>query len=78
MASLTRTLVDKFSLENAVSFEELEANKSHQEFLEKNIIKMEEIFKGYPKIILNARKQELFLNGVKLTFKNENRNLQYL
>ena len=75
MASLTRTLVDKFTLDNAISFEELEANKSNEEFLEKNIIKMEEVFKKFPKLILNERKQELFLNGVKLTFKNKNRNL---
>lgn len=78
MASLKRTLVDKFTLENALSFEELEENKNHQEFLEKNIIKMEEVFKKFPKLILNERKQELFLNGVKLIFKNKNRNLQYL
>ena len=30
---------------------------------------MEELFSNYPKIILNKRKEELFLNGVMLTFE---------
>ena len=31
---------------------------------------MEKVFENLPKLILNSRKLELFLNGVLLTFKN--------
>ena len=71
MSSLTRTKVDKFEIKNAVTFEELENKKNDEEFLKNNLYKMEEIFSEFRKIILNKRKQELFLNGVKLTFELE-------
>ncbi len=58
MKFLQRTKVDKFSIEKAVILEEL---------TEKNIISVEELCKEYPKIELNERKLELFLNGVRLT-----------
>ena len=32
---------------------------------------MEDVFSEFPKLNLNSRKLELFLNGVMLTFKNE-------
>ena len=71
MNSLKRILVDKFSIDDAIDFKTLEANKNNQEFLNENIFTMEEVFKKLPKLILNSRKLELFLNGVMLTFKNK-------
>ena len=71
MNSLKRILVDKFSIDDAIDFKTLEANKNNQEFLNENIFTMEEVFKELPKLILNSRKLELFLNGVMLTFKNK-------
>ena len=71
MAELNRIVVDKFKIEDAISFDELESNKENEEYMKKHIITIEEVFKSYPKLILNSRKQELFLNGVMLTFKNE-------
>ena len=70
MKSLNRIIVDKFKIEDAIDFETLEKNKDNKEFLEKNIITMEKVFENLPKLILNSRKLELFLNGVLLTFKN--------
>lgn len=70
MSALKRTLVDKFKIENTIDFETLEKNKDNISFLNNNLIQMEEIFKDLPKIILNKRKEELFLNGVMLTFEN--------
>lgn len=70
MNSLNRILVDKFSIDNAIDFETLEKNKENQDFIKKTIIMMEEVFSDLPKIVLNSRKLELFLNGVMLTFKN--------
>lgn len=71
MSYLNRIVVDKFKIERAIDFETLEANKENEEFLKINIITMEEVFKDFPKLNLNSRKLELFLNGVMLTFKNE-------
>ena len=70
MKSLNRIIVDKFKIEDAIDFETLEKNKDNKEFLEKNIITMEKVFENLPKLILNSRKLELFLNGVLLTYKN--------
>ena len=70
MSELKRILVDKFSIDDAIDFETLEENKENEEFLNSNIFTMEEIFNDLPKLILNSRKLELFLNGVMLTFKN--------
>ncbi|MBR3613806.1 MAG: tRNA pseudouridine(55) synthase TruB [Clostridia bacterium] len=71
MSYLNRIIVDKFRIENAIDFETLEKNKDNEEFLKSNIITMENVFKEFPKLNLNSRKLELFLNGVMLTFKNE-------
>ena len=62
MKELQRTKVDKFDISNSVKLENLSEN---------DIISIEEIFKEYPKINLNDRKLELFLNGVQLTFELE-------
>lgn len=62
MKELQRTSVNEFNIENSISLEELE-NINVQE----KIISIEEIFKNKPKIDLNDRKLELFLNGVQLT-----------
>lgn len=70
MSSLKRILVDRFSIDDAIDFETLEFNKENQEFLNSNIFTMEEVFNDLPKLTLNTRKLELFLNGVMLTFKN--------
>ena len=70
MKSLNRIIVDKFKIENAIDFDTLEKNKDSKEFLEKNIITMENVFESLPKLTLNSRKLELFLNGVLLTFKH--------
>lgn len=71
MSCLKRTKVDKFLLENSINFDELEHIKTSPELLEKHLIKMENLFSELPKLDLNKRKQELFLNGVMLTFELE-------
>lgn len=63
MYELLRTKVDKFELKDAISFEELEENKAN---FEKYLIKAEDIFDNFEKINLSEKKNELFLNGVKL------------
>ena len=61
MKELNRIKVDKFHLEDAYTFDDLE--NGHY-----RLISMEEIFKNLTKINLNNRKKELFLNGVMLTY----------
>lgn len=63
MKDLQRIKVDEFDIKNAFKLEEL---------TEKNVISTEELCQNkYPKIYLNKRKLELFLNGVQLTFEED-------
>lgn len=66
MSYLRRIRVDKFLLENAITLDELE--NMDNDFINQKMIKMEELFKSFPKIDLNKRKEDLFINGVMLTF----------
>lgn len=65
MSALKRTVVDKFEINDALTFGELEVSKDN---IESRLIKMEEVFKDFESLKLNERKVELFLNGVMLTF----------
>ncbi len=76
MKELTRTKVDRFEIQNSVTLKQLEENKILNKDLveiekENYIYTVEDIFLENPKIILNERKKELFLNGVRLTFELE-------
>lgn len=62
MAKLQRTIVDRFKIEDSYTFEQIEKGNY-------KLWTMEEIFKELPKLELNDRKKELFLNGVMLTFE---------
>lgn len=66
MKDLTRTKVDRFSLENAVSMEELELMKENTQY-----ISIEELYSSNQSINLDDKKLELFLNGVMLSFTKE-------
>ena len=61
MKDLKRTQVGEFLIENSITIEEL------QNDVEKNFITVERYFEKYPKINLNEKKLQLFLNGVQLT-----------
>lgn len=69
MSSLQRTCVNKFLIEDSIDFETLEQNKNNIDFIESKLVKMETIFRDLPKMNLNERKKELFLNGVMLTYE---------
>lgn len=66
MKELTRTKVNEFKLENSVTIDEIKENSL---IVNEKIISIEAIFMGKQKISLNDRKNELFLNGVRLTFE---------
>ena len=72
MSSLKRTKINDFKIEDSITLDELEKNKDDILYLKEKFISVEKIFEDKNKIELNDRKKELFLNGVKLTFKLEN------
>ena len=61
MKELKRAQVGEFLIENSITIEELEND------VEKNFITIERYFEKYPKINLNPKKLQLFINGVQLT-----------
>ncbi len=71
MKELIRLKVGTFDINNSITIEELEKNPKNQEYLDKKIISIEEVFSQKNKIVLNEEKIKLFLNGVKLTKKLE-------
>jgi len=62
MKELQRTIVNQFNLEESISIDDLDNIN-----VEEKIISIEKVFEDKPKIELNNRKLELFLNGVRLT-----------
>lgn len=66
MADLKRVKVGNFTIEDAVSIEDLE-KEPKKEIIEKNLISIEELFRNCEKIEITSKKFTLFLNGVKLT-----------
>lgn len=84
MSELNRLRVGQFDICNAITIEQLEQkikekNENFQEnnngqmqnteFINKNIITMQQFFEKYPIINLPKEKLKLFLNGVQLTYK---------
>lgn len=63
MKELNRTKVGNFTLQRAISLEELEKNP---EKIEEHIVTMQEIFKEFPNIPLEKNQINKFLNGVLL------------
>ena len=76
MTDLQRVQVDQFTIEEAITLEELDSQKEH---VEEYLIKMEKVFQELPKINLPANQKDLLLNGVKLNgygaFKNGTYNI---
>lgn len=70
MKELNRTMVGNFRIEDSVTIEELEQNKNDQEYIQKNVITIEDFLANKNKDInLDEKKLNLFLNGVQLTYR---------
>ena len=63
MEELQRTKVNNFRIEDSILLDDITLENA-----EKNIIKIEKVFKEKDKINLDNKKLEMFLNGVKLTY----------
>ncbi len=59
MKELCRTQVGRFSIEQAITVEEVDT-------LENHVYSIEKLFQDYPRYTLPGNKQELFFNGVQL------------
>lgn len=66
MKNLRRTKVDEYEIEKSITIEELKENKTK---VKENLISIEKAFILKPKIELQPKGLELFLNGVQLTYK---------
>ena len=66
MKELNRIKVGEFSIENSIKIEELE-NQS-EEFIENQLISIEDVFRKEKEIILNENKMNHFLNGVRIAY----------
>ena len=68
MESLNRVQVGCFNIKGAISIDFLKENYENTEFIKKHFITIEDFFNKSSSIVLDSRKLQLFLNGVKLTY----------
>ena len=64
MKNLERTKLEKFDISKSIRLSELEKAENKNDY----IISIDSLFENKPQIILDDRKKELFLNGVKLSY----------
>lgn len=67
MKELKRTQVGDFIIEDSVIIDDLEKNIENNDFINQNVISLEDLFVKNPKIQLDSRKLQHFFNGVRLT-----------
>lgn len=71
MKQLQRTQVGEFLIENSITIDDLKEHKDDIQWINKQLISIEEFFSSKKDIELSNKKLELFLNGVKLTYEVE-------
>lgn len=71
MKELQRTQVGEFLIENSITIEDLKEHKNDIQWINEQLIDIEEFFSTKKDIELSNKKLELFLNGVKLTYEVE-------
>ena len=69
MKDLKRTKVGDFEIKEAITIDELKEKFEKNDF--SDVITIENIFKDMPKIELNEKNIKQYLNGVKITEKNQ-------
>lgn len=68
MKELQRTKVGEFKIEDSITLKQIQENPN---IIQEKIISVEKIFEKLPNIELENSKIKHFLNGVKITNKNE-------
>ena len=71
MLNLNRIKVDRFDISKSVTLQQIEDSNNNYEFIDKNIITVEELFDKKEEISLDDKKLKLFLNGVKLSINKK-------
>ena len=71
MLNLNRIKVDRFDISKSVTLQQIENSNNNYEFIDKNIITVEELFDKKEEISLDDKKLKLFLNGVKLSINKK-------
>ena len=71
MLNLNRIKVDRFDISKSVTLQQIENSNNNYEFINKNIITVEELFDKKEEISLDDKKLKLFLNGVKLSINKK-------
>ena len=66
MKELNRIQVGRFNIKDSIKIDDLKNNKDNVEYLKANIIEIEDILKDKEKMVLDEKKLEKFLNGVKI------------
>ncbi len=66
MEELRRLKVGNFSIHEAISLVELEENQENVDYIKKHFLSVEELYQDKKAILLENRKMQLLLNGVKL------------
>lgn len=69
MKNLNRVKVGNFSIDEAITIEELERNYQNNDFIIKHFLTIEDLFIKNPSIVINNQRMKHFLNGVKLSYK---------
>lgn len=70
MKNLNRVKVGNFSIDEAITIEELEKNYQNNDFVSKHFLTIEALFIKKPWIVINNQRIKHFLNGVKLSYKS--------
>lgn len=71
MKELQRTQVGGFLIENSITIDDLKEHKDDMQWINEQLIDIEEFFSSKKDIELSNKKLEFFLNGVKLTYEVE-------
>ena len=72
MKELNRTVVGQFTINDAITIEQLENNYLNENFIEQHFISIENFFENKVKLVLDNIALNRFLNGVKLKYSLEN------
>lgn len=71
MSKLIREKVGEFEIKDAITIQELQENLNNRDFLDKYFISIESLFQKCNQVILDDNRLKHFLNGVKITVKQE-------
>lgn len=71
MSKLIREKVGEFEIKDAITIQELQENFNNRDFWDKYFISIESLFQKCNQVILDDNRLKHFLNGVKITVKQD-------